>query len=156
MKKVNITRLNGSNASAQFATEEQANDWIAQGVAANWWGLPERTVVVDSEPYTEDDILESIPAVMDGDEQLEPPMVKLRAQYTIEIEDLGNSLVLADLRSQRNLLLSQTDWTQVNDAPLSTEQKAAYASYRQALRDLPSNNTNVASLDEVQFPSKPE
>ena len=111
----------------------------------------ERTVEANSEPYTSEDVLEEIPATEE-----EPAKVRLRAQYTIEIEDLGTSLVLADLRRRRDALLSQTDWTQVNDAPLSTEQKAAYATYRQALRDLPSNNTNVASLDEVQFPSKPE
>lgn len=38
------------------------------------------------------------------------------------------------IRKTRNGLLSQSDWTQVLDAPVD---RAAWASYRQALRDLP-------------------
>jgi hypothetical protein len=40
----------------------------------------------------------------------------------------------ASARSQRDTLLTQTDWTQVADAPVD---KAAWAAYRQALRDIP-------------------
>lgn len=42
-----------------------------------------------------------------------------------------------DLRSRRDRLLFACDWTQLPDAPLSAAQKAAWRSYRQALRDLP-------------------
>lgn len=38
------------------------------------------------------------------------------------------------IRKTRNGLLSQSDWTQVLDSPVD---RAAWASYRQALRDLP-------------------
>lgn len=41
------------------------------------------------------------------------------------------------LRETRNDLLAASDWTQLADAPLSTDAKAAWATYRQALRDLP-------------------
>ena len=41
-----------------------------------------------------------------------------------------------NLRAQRNRLLSSCDWTQVPDAPVD---QAAWAAYRQALRDLPDN-----------------
>lgn len=37
-------------------------------------------------------------------------------------------------RAQRNALLSACDWTQVPDAPVD---QAAWATYRQALRDVP-------------------
>lgn len=40
-------------------------------------------------------------------------------------------------RATRNRLLANCDWTQLADAPLTEEQKAAYAEYRQALRDVP-------------------
>lgn len=40
------------------------------------------------------------------------------------------------LRSQRNGKLRATDWTQLADSPLTSERKAEYAQYRQALRDL--------------------
>jgi hypothetical protein len=41
-----------------------------------------------------------------------------------------------NLRNQRNELLSKCDWTQVVDSPLTVEQKTAWATYRQALRDV--------------------
>ena len=45
----------------------------------------------------------------------------------------------ASLRSERDALLVSSDWTQYNDSPLSDEAKAEWATYRQALRDLPEN-----------------
>ena len=44
---------------------------------------------------------------------------------------------LAALRSQRNALLTASDWTQLPDAPLTDKLKGAWREYRQALRDLP-------------------
>lgn len=41
------------------------------------------------------------------------------------------------IRNERNLRLAFTDWTQLPDAPLTAEQKAAYAEYRKYLRDYP-------------------
>ena len=40
-------------------------------------------------------------------------------------------------RTQRDTLLSASDWTQVADSPLTDEQRAAWKAYRQALRDVP-------------------
>lgn len=40
-------------------------------------------------------------------------------------------------RVERNLILASCDWTQAIDAPLSADQVSAWATYRQALRDLP-------------------
>jgi hypothetical protein len=41
------------------------------------------------------------------------------------------------IRTLRNDLLDASDWTQIND---STADKAAWATYRQALRDIPTQN----------------
>jgi len=46
------------------------------------------------------------------------------------------------LRAQRNQLLTASDWTQGNDSPLSTDSKSAWATYRQALRNLPDVTTD--------------
>jgi hypothetical protein len=43
-----------------------------------------------------------------------------------------------DVRDERNRRLAASDWTQVDDAPLTNTQKAAWAAYRQGLRDVPS------------------
>ena len=39
-------------------------------------------------------------------------------------------------RSTRNKLLADSDWTQMNDSPLTNEAKTAWATYRQELRDM--------------------
>lgn len=44
----------------------------------------------------------------------------------------------AEIRKQRNQLLSESDWTHMSDSPLSESDKTAWAAYRQSLRDLPS------------------
>lgn len=43
------------------------------------------------------------------------------------------------LKRKRNQMLASCDWTQVPDAPVD---QAAWATYRQALRDLPANTTD--------------
>jgi len=56
----------------------------------------------------------------------------------------------AQARSQRDALLSQSDWTQVPDAPVDQQ---AWATYRQALRDLPQQ---AGFPTEITWPVKPE
>ena len=46
------------------------------------------------------------------------------------------------LRETRDDLLVQSDWTQVSDAPVDA---SAWATYRQALRDLPANTADPAN-----------
>ena len=55
-----------------------------------------------------------------------------------------------NMRDQRNQKLSDSDWTQLADSP---ENKAAWATYRQALRDIP---TQAGFPWEVQWPTQPE
>jgi len=52
-------------------------------------------------------------------------------------------------RNQRDTLLTQTDWTQVADAPVD---KAAWAAYRQALRDVPQQ---IGFPTTITWPEKP-
>lgn len=40
------------------------------------------------------------------------------------------------VRRMRNDKLTRSDWTQLTDSPLTTEKKAEWAVYRQALRDI--------------------
>ena len=41
------------------------------------------------------------------------------------------------VRESRDDLLAKTDWTQVDDSPISNVVKSQWATYRQALRDVP-------------------
>lgn len=53
------------------------------------------------------------------------------------------------IRLWRNSELNQTDWTQLPDSPVD---KAAWAAYRQSLRDLPSQG---GKAEAVSIPVKP-
>ena len=67
-----------------------------------------------------------------------------------ERETLELSAALIDLRSTRRYLLKQSDWTQVPDAPVDS---AAWAVYRQQLRDLPANTTDPRNVVWPEPPS---
>jgi len=54
-------------------------------------------------------------------------------------------------RNERNALLAASDWTQSNDSPLAAEKKVEWASYRTALRNLPSSS----DWPDVTFPTEP-
>lgn len=56
------------------------------------------------------------------------------------------------IKVQRNILLSESDWTQMADAPLTIGEKLLWSEYRQALRDIPQT---FANPEDVIFPEKP-
>jgi len=66
-------------------------------------------------------------------------------------EDELLDIKYARIRSERDYLLKQSDWTQFNDSPLCAEKKAEWATYRQALRDLP----NTVDINNIVYPTKP-
>ena len=59
------------------------------------------------------------------------------------------------LRSKRDELLSESDWTQVADSPLSDSKKAEWATYRQTLRDFPATNSDATDFDALVWPTPP-
>lgn len=61
----------------------------------------------------------------------------------------AGALLWRELRIRRSQLLAQCDWTQVPDAPVD---QAAWAAYRQALRDLPSNTVDPENPNWPQPP----
>ncbi len=69
--------------------------------------------------------------------------------------NLNTEALVTEMRSLRDYKLGRSDWTQVADSPLSDTDKAAWATYRQALRDVPANHPNITDLDEVSWPTEP-
>lgn len=64
--------------------------------------------------------------------------------------------VVPKVRMQRDILLAQTDYTILADSPLSDIKKVEWATYRQALRDLPSQYATETNIDNVVYPTRPE
>lgn len=60
-----------------------------------------------------------------------------------------DALAWGRVRAERDRLLAASDWTQVADAPVDS---AAWAVYRQALRDIPQD---FATPDAVVWPTIP-
>ena len=82
------------------------------------------------------------------------------------VEDKGNclesvkpvypelpELKAEEIRYERNMLLSASDWTQMPDNVLSPEKKEQWISYRQSLRDIPQQ---FDFPENVTWPEKPE
>jgi len=66
-----------------------------------------------------------------------------------------NNQVLKNIRATRRNKLAESDWTQFADSPLTDKKKAEWATYRQALRDLPQEYPNAISNDDIIWPTKP-
>lgn len=85
------------------------------------------TGAISNEPYSSDEIKEQ---------------EQNREKYIARLPTI--------VREERNLLLSATDWTQLFDVPQTVRDK--WASYRQALRDVPQQSGFPTN---VQWPTKP-
>lgn len=68
------------------------------------------------------------------------------AEYAAGADDRA----AAKVRAERDVKLAETDWTQVADAPVD---KTAWATYRQLLRDVPSQTQFPTT---IAWPTKPE
>ena len=75
----------------------------------------------------------------DGQGFSEPP------EPPVDLEKLAT-----EVRAQRDQLLTDSDWTQMPDAPVD---QAAWATYRQALRDIPQQ---AGFPTDITWPTKPE
>ena len=67
---------------------------------------------------------------------------------------------MEELRLVRNRLLSESDWTIMEDSPLSESKKTEWKTYRQTLRDItktakPKISKLRLDLESVTFPEKP-
>ena len=58
---------------------------------------------------------------------------------------------MANLRQQRDQLLAETDWMGNSDVTMSS----AWATYRQALRDITKQTPSDDTLSNITWPTKP-
>lgn len=95
-----------------------------------------------NESYIEGEYFDEEYKIVDGE-----AVLKTEEEKLLPIEE-----VWINLRDTRDILLQSSDWTQVSDVPLTDEQKQAWANYRNALRQLPSN---TADPRNPTWPTKP-
>ncbi len=75
---------------------------------------------------------------------------KLPAEYEIIISEMDN---WDKVRSQRNALLSSSDFTQLPDAPFDDNKKSEWTKYRSVLRDIPNSQKDSWN---IVWPSMPK
>lgn len=121
-----------------------------------WVNFDQNTELLSADGY--------LPVVVIEEPAAEKPIIKYR-QINGRIEQYAEAAPVPvipeptieqqerQVRAQRNSLLTLCDWTQLSDAPLTTEQKQEWAEYRQALRDIPEQ---TGFPDAVVWPSAPE
>ena len=83
-----------------------------------------------------------------GEEQILPLTAEEIAEREAYERDVLPGVLLENLRSKRNQLLTETDYLALADSTLTDEIR----SYRQALRDLPANTVDPAN---PVWPTKP-
>ena len=78
-----------------------------------------------------------------------------------KMTSLASSKAMKELRFARTIRLVESDWSRLDDVGLSESKKTEWATYRQALRDLPSsanpslNQDGTLNNSSVTWPAKP-
>ena len=90
-------------------------------------------------------------------EDINGKIYKIWNQDTDSKDTDYDAYCVLELRNQRNLRLSQSDWTQNRDVTLSND--SVWKTYREELRDLPSTASptldEAGKLTNITWPTKP-
>lgn len=124
--------------NVSFPAEGPSQEWMEENSA-----MPVVTWIEEYNPLTE--------KVVDC-----APYIQGDSVYTVEVVAMteqeiatATARTAASVRGQRARLLFESDWTQLPDASVDS---AAWATYRQALRDVP---TQTGFPTEVSWPTAP-
>ena len=81
-----------------------------------------------------------------------PDFIRVNQGFSVEVPDNPSELQLkqSQVKAERNSKLAETDVYMVSDFPITTEQKTAWETYRQALRDM-----DFSDPDNITWPNKP-
>jgi septation ring formation regulator EzrA len=82
---------------------------------------------------------------------LEEDIKRMKENESLESATISSDEELSWVRSTRNQILSESDWTQLPDVPKEVQE--LWKDYRQQLRDLPSNFKDSQSITWPKPPS---
>jgi hypothetical protein len=111
------------------------------------WGVYEVTITPKPTDYTKN-VEETTPQLVDGQYQ----QVWVETDATEEEINSKIELKWQEVREHRNTLLSECDWTQFQDSPITGSKLTEWQTYRQSLRDLTTNENPFTLV----WPSQPE
>lgn len=143
-------------ATGQTMLEDELRRWAKENNGPSW----DRTTDEVLEALGADVVFEGPQATptryqisfRDGVEQMDGKWYTKYSVADLDAEGIAakDAEQAKSVREQRNQKLKDSDWTQVADAPVD---QAAWATYRQALRDIPAQ---AGFPWDVQWPTQPE
>lgn len=137
-----VPNLLSENPQVSFPSNPTENLLAEYGV------FPVKAVDRPQHDFMSETVVEGLPSFDEETQRwVQTWQVRDKTQEELQAERAGRS---DEIRNERNRLLSASDWTQVADSPVN---KSAWAAYRQALRDIPSQQ---GFPWQVTWPAKPE
>ena len=143
-------------ATGQVMLESELRQWAKDNNGPSW----EQTTPEVLEALGADPVLEGPQAqptryqvaFRDGAEQIDGQWFTKYSVADMDAEAIAakDAEQAKNVRQQRTEKLKDCDWTQLADAPVD---QAAWSTYRQALRDVP---TQAGFPWDIQWPSQPE
>ena len=97
---------------------------------------------------TDNDMVTGQNFVVEGNEVVQYEQIRPKTEEELNRENEG---YWVGVRSKRNILLQESDWTQLPDSPISSEKMVRWQTYRQELRDV----TNQTDPKNIIWPTKP-
>lgn len=132
-----------------FTTQENG-DFAFTNARRNIWGTIDCEVTIEETS----EVIEFTASPDDSEDYGRTLYEQLDTTYSSQValcpEQERNDAFAAMARGERNSLLTGCDWTQSPDVPQSTRE--LWASYRQALRDVP---TQTGFPYEITWPTPP-
>lgn len=80
-------------------------------------------------------------------------MLETLLPFGMTVEEASDNLLMQCIRAWRNRQLSASDWTQLPDVALSSDEVQAWKQYRQELRDMLKQNDDPKL---IVFPEPPK
>ena len=78
-----------------------------------------------------------------------------KADIEAQLPIVEFDMAMEDLRAKRNKDLQDSDWTQLPDNTLTSEQRNAWMQFRTELRNITNGLTTVEQVKNVDYPDKP-
>lgn len=138
-------------AGVQFENANQLGTYFDQTISIT---LP----VVDGLYPTGEALNTFITEYYERAEAIATPVAVENAQQIAELiyippDDMSSDRYWYELRSQRNMLLEQSDCTQLPDFPITEEKRIEWRGYRKKLRDFPSTISNPVGAKLPKAPN---
>lgn len=136
---LNLEAVLRSPAATTTAYQTSARDGVEQDANGNW-----------VEKYVARDMFADTTETDDDGNVVTTTKAQHEAAYQAGLD----ASVAESNRTKRDELLSDSDWTQFNDSPLTDEAKALWVTHRAALRDI-TDHANWPNLEDADWPTNP-